>query len=136
MSQRQKLIFTFPRRFQIFISEFVSGRLYGSAPAVLHQALAFIANTSTITRVITHNDAGAYELSKLGKYAGRFYAVPAYEQGHRSFFETEKDRSFFLVVEMPILYQPSFYRSFFNTCQVVFQTSSGQIPAYVYDCRW
>jgi glycosyltransferase involved in cell wall biosynthesis/4-amino-4-deoxy-L-arabinose transferase-like glycosyltransferase len=116
----------------LFIQEYFWGNLYGSAPRVLHEALVYIGSNNEITSVITHADAGAYELNTMGKYTGRFYAVPAYAEGHRELFS--KHAGQYLVVDMPLLNQSGFYRSFFNTCTPLFETHSGVIKGYVYDC--
>lgn len=115
----------------IFVEEFLFGRINGSAPTVLRASLAYIAE-SNVKGVITHADTGAYELKGMGKYAGRFYAVPAYEEGHRALFA--KHTGEYLVVNVPLLNEGGFYSKFFNTCEVAFATSSGVISAHVYYC--
>lgn len=115
----------------IFIEEFMFGRINGSAPDALRASLAYIA-TSDTGSVITHAEAGAYELRGMGKFGGRFYAVPGYEEGHRALFAAHTGQ--YLVVDVPLLNEKSFYSIFFNTCTPVFTTSSGVIKAYVYDC--
>jgi hypothetical protein len=85
-----------------------------------------------IKSVITHADAGAYELKGMGKYAGRFYAVPGYEEAHQKSFA--KFDGHYLVVDMPHINNDSFYSKFFQTCQIAFATSSGVIAAHVYYC--
>ncbi|MHB1086405.1 MAG: glycosyltransferase [Minisyncoccota bacterium] len=115
----------------IFIEELIWGGINGSAPAALRASIAYI-QEHNIRDVITHADAGAYELNMLGAYAGRFYAVPLYEEGHRALFAQHTGR--YLVVDMPRLNEDGFYRRYFATCAVDFETSSGVIHAYVYDC--
>ncbi len=115
----------------IFIEEFLYGRINGSAPTALRASLAYIAE-SNVKGVITHADTGAYELKGMGKYAGRFYAVPAYEEGHRALFA--KHTGHYLVVNVPLLNEGGFYSKFFKTCKVAFATSSGVISAHVYYC--
>ncbi|MES2059981.1 MAG: glycosyltransferase family 39 protein [Patescibacteria group bacterium] len=119
----------------IFAEEYLFGRIFGSAPAALNGAIAFIKSSPEIKGIITYSDAGAYDLYRMGKYAGRFYAVPGYEESHRVLFADHRDSVYFLVVDMPKLWEPSFYKTFFDSCVVVFQDRSGEIPAYVYDCR-
>jgi 4-amino-4-deoxy-L-arabinose transferase-like glycosyltransferase len=115
----------------VFIEEFLFGRINGSAPDALRASLAFIA-ASDVKGVISHGEAGAYELRGIGKFTGRFYAVPGYEEGHRALFAGHTGQ--YLVVDVPLLNEQSFYRKFFNTCTPVFATSSGVIQAHVYDC--
>lgn len=115
----------------IFIEELLFGRINGSASKVLKASLAYIENAD-VKSIITHADTGAYELQEMGKYAGRFYAVPGYEEGHRTLFA--KHMGQYLVVDVPLLNENGFYRRFFNTCTPTFMTTSGVIKAYVYDC--
>ncbi len=115
----------------IFIEEYLFGRINGSAPDVLRAGLSYIA-ASPVKEVIAHADAGAYELKGMGKYAGRFYAVPDYEEGHKALFS--KFKGDYLVVDVPHLNEAGFYARFFKTCTPVFATSSGVINGYVYDC--
>ncbi len=115
----------------VFIEELLFGRINGSAPDALRASLAYIAD-SDVKSVISHGEAGAYELRGMGKFAGRFYAVPGYEEGHRVLFA--KHTGQYLVVDVPHLNDESFYAKFFNTCTPVFATSSGVIQAHVYDC--
>ncbi len=115
-----------------FTGEFLSGRINGSAPSVLRESVAFIATSPSIKSIITHNDTGAYELIGMGKYAGRFYAVPEYETGHQKRFK-EHD-GYYLVVNVPLLDPDGFYAKYFATCESVFHVVSGRIRSDVYDC--
>ncbi len=115
----------------IFVEEYIWGRINGSAPDALRTSLAYIAG-SDVKGIITHADTGAYELSWMGKYAGRFYAVPGYEEGHKALFA--KFTGEYLVVDVPHLNENGFYSKFFSTCTVKFATSSGVIAAHVYYC--
>jgi glycosyltransferase involved in cell wall biosynthesis/4-amino-4-deoxy-L-arabinose transferase-like glycosyltransferase len=115
----------------LFIEELIWGGINGSAPTTLSSSVAYI-QEHNIRNVITHADAGAYELNAFGAYVGRFYAVPAYEEGHRERFS--KHTGMYLVVDMPHLNENGFYSRYFTTCVERFKTSSGVIDAYVYDC--
>lgn len=115
----------------IFVEEFLFGRINGSAPDALRASLAYIAEND-VKAVISHGETGAYELRGMGKFAGRFYAVPGYEEGHRALFAKHTGK--YLVVNVPLLNSGSFYGKFFATCELEFATSSGVIKAYVYDC--
>ncbi|MBL8158364.1 glycosyltransferase family 39 protein [bacterium] len=115
----------------LFIQEYFWGGMYGSSADVLAESVAFIAQ-SDAPSIITHADAGAYELNTIGKYAGRFYAVPSYVTEHRERFAQHD--GWYLVVDVPLLNEGGFYRSFFNTCTPLFETHSGVIKGYVYDC--
>ncbi len=115
----------------IFIEEYFFGRINGSAPMVLRASLAYVQD-SDVKGIITHADTGAYELKGMGKYAGRFYAVPGYEEGHKLLFSSFSGN--YLVVDVPKLNEDGFYAKFFSTCTVKFATSSGVISAHVYYC--
>jgi len=116
----------------VFIEEMLFGKINGSAPEVLAQTINFINKSPDITQVITYNDSGAYELSKAGKYAGRFYAVPAYEEGHRKLFSGFDGN--YMIIDIPHLYETGFYGEFFKKCTRIFETRSGQIGGYVFKC--
>ena len=116
----------------IFTQEFLYGGLYGSAPKVLKESLEFIENSPNIKEVITYNDSGGYELHKMEKYAGRFYAVPGYEEGHKKKFAEFKGH--YLVVDMPKISKDSFYGQFFAKCTSLFKAKSRAIESNVYEC--
>ena len=115
----------------VFAEEFSFGKLYGSAPAALAASLTFIEHTPAIESVLSFNDTGAWELRKAGKYAGRFYAAPQFEEGHRHKFSTFTGH--YLVVGIPPLYD-GFYKQFFSSCDTLYLTRSGNIEARVYAC--
>lgn len=120
----------------VFAEELFFGKLNGSAPRVLKEALAFIRAQDDITRVITYSDIGAGGLSKMGKYAGRIYATPQSEEGYRQLFaKHQSEGGHFLVVGIPPLGPETFYGKFFAGCDSLFQTTSGKIRADVYKCQ-
>ena len=51
----------------IFAEEFLFGKINGSAPKVLREAVSFIGNSPQIKNVLTYNDIGNNELSKIRK---------------------------------------------------------------------
>jgi hypothetical protein len=116
----------------VFVEELLFGRINGNAPVVMNSALKFIEESENIKNVITYNDIGGYELNKMQKYEGRFYAVPAYEEVHKKLFKSFNGH--YLVVDMPHLYD-GFYREFFSTCKAMFEARSINIETYVYDCK-
>ena len=118
----------------VFAEEFAFGLINGNLSKVLHQSIAFSGSWKEIKSVITYNDIGAYELSKIGKYAGRFYATPQFVEGHRKLFaEHNKISGYYLITEMPLLFD-GFYKDFFSKCETVFKTQDGKIEAKVYNC--
>ncbi|MBI2100019.1 MAG: glycosyltransferase family 39 protein [Candidatus Vogelbacteria bacterium] len=116
----------------VMAEELMFGKINGSAPRALRAALDFIADNPNVKPVLTYNDIGAYELSKLGKYVGRFYAAPQFEAEHRQRFAAHTGD--FLVVDMPHINQDSFYTEFFSKCDVIFETESNVIPTKIYSC--
>jgi len=119
----------------VMAEELLLGRLNGSLPQVLQSTLVFLKSSPNIKSVITYNDIGAYKLSQIGKYAGRFYATPQFEEAHKErFAEHNKTGGYYLVIEMPLLYD-GFYKNFFARCRIVFETRSGVIPGRVYHCQ-
>jgi len=120
----------------IFSEELLFGKINGNAPKLLEEASSFIENLPQIKKIITYNDIGAYNLSKMGKYAGRIYATPESEEGYRKKFEEyiKTPGNYFLVVDMPQINPESFYGKFFASCQPVFESQSGKIEAKVYTC--
>lgn len=115
----------------VFVQEFLFGSMNGSARKALAESLSYV-RTHDLPPVITHGEIGGYELKGMGKYAGRFYAVPGYEPGHRELFA--KHTGPYLVVDVPRLNPESFYGKFFASCKPIFSTRSGQIDATIYDC--
>ncbi len=115
----------------LFIEEYLYGRINGSAGAVLRTSLAYI-DAHQIGPIISHAEIGAYELKARGEYAGRFYAVPGYEPGHRALFAAHTGA--YLVVQVPLFNAESFYAKYFATCTSIFKTNSGVIEGDIYDC--
>ena len=116
----------------VFAEEYQWGRINGSAPQVLSEALDYLQENRAVMSVITYNDTGAYELSHLSKYENRFYAVPEYESVHKERFS--RFTGHFLIVNIPRIFTGSYYEDFFSTCAKVFETRSREITATVYDC--
>lgn len=115
----------------VFAEELLFGRINGSVSSVLDSSLAYIASSDSRS-IITHNDIGAFPLWEMGKYAGRFYAAPQYEDVHRSLFADHNGK--YLVIDMPKWNIASFYEEFFSSCHVEFEDVSGMITARVYTC--
>ncbi len=116
----------------VFTEEYIHGSLNGSASAALAESVAYISSHPSITQVMTYNDIGAQKLENLGVYAGRFYAAPQFEEGHKTKFAEYKGE--YLVIAIPPLYN-GFYSVFFSKCDTLFETRSGTIVARVYSCK-
>lgn len=121
----------------VFVEEFLFGKINGSAPKVLREAVSFIDNSPYIKNVMTYNDIGNNELSKIKKYAGRIYATPQSEDGYRKKFAEHitDNGGYFLVVDIPHINPKSFYGEFFAKCKTEFEAQDGKIEAKVYDCK-
>ncbi len=116
----------------IFAEELMFGKINGSAPQVLRDTVAFIKKTNSIKSVLTYNDTGNQYLSDMKKYGGRIYATPESESGYKKKFLEFNGQ--YLVVDIPHLYDDGFYGKFFAKCQVLFETASGKINGWVYNC--
>lgn len=117
----------------VFAEEYVFGKINGSSSILLSNALKFIKQNDKIKSVITYNDIGAYELTKLGKYERRIYAIPKNEEVHKGTLNNFK--GYYLVVDVPHLSQDSLYGRYFASCDVVYRDQSGYISARIYDCK-
>lgn len=116
----------------VFAEELMSGRINGSAPQVLADAVAYIGRNDAIKQVLTYNDTGNGPLTLVGKYAGRIYATPEAEDGYKQKFAAFDGQ--YLVVDIPRFDPAGFYYRFFAQCRVLFESDSANITAKVYDC--
>jgi hypothetical protein len=122
----------------VMIEEVLLGRINGSAPDIMRQAVSFVHSSPDIKGVLTYNDIGAYELLKIEKYAGRFYAAPQFEDEHKIRFmeHVASGGGYFMVVDIPHINKKSFYGEFFQEfCQSVFSAKDRQMLANVYHCK-
>ncbi len=119
----------------VFAEEYIHGRINGSAPDVLNANLNFISQDPNIKQVVTYNDMGAGKLEHMGLYAGRFYAAPQFEEGHRVKFSGYVASSTnFMIIGVPPLYE-GFYSDFFSKCDTLFSSQSGKIIGKTYSCK-
>lgn len=121
----------------VFAEEFLFGKINGSAPKVLRESVSFIDNSPEIKNVLTYNDIGAYDLSKIKKYAGRIYATPQSEDGYRKRFAEHiaTNGGYFLVVDIPHINLTNFYGEFFLKCKIEFEARDREMEAKVYSCE-
>ena len=52
----------------VFIEEYLVGRINGSPAVLLKNATDFIEKNESIKKIISYNDIGGYEISKIGKF--------------------------------------------------------------------
>lgn len=118
----------------VFAEELLFGKINGNVAQVLEGTTTFVAHDDRIQKVLTYNDIGASALTKMGKYAGRIYATPTYEQGYKEKFALFD--GVYMVIDIPHLYENGFYGQFFTNCKVIYETASGRITGRVYDCSY
>ncbi len=114
----------------VFASELLFGSFFGSSEKVLQDSISFIKKDDSIKQVLTFNNTGSFELLEIGKYSGRIYATPEFAPGNLEKFASFQGQ--YLIVEIPKLY--GVYRDFFDGCKVLFETNSGEIRGWVYNC--
>lgn len=116
-----------------FIEEYQFGLINGNVRKLLDRAVETIQKDPNIRSVITYNDIGGYELTNIGKYHRRIYAIPKNEEGHRPLLREFK--GYYLVIDIPRINSSSLYMRYFNTCETVYLDSSRAITASIYNCR-
>jgi len=116
-----------------FTQEYALGNINGNATNLVNKAVAFIVANPQIDKVITYNDIGNFELTRIGKYERRIYVAPKNDMEHRQTLNNFKKH--YLVVNIPRLSLDSIYAKYFTTCQSIYLSQSRQISATVYDCQ-
>jgi hypothetical protein len=116
----------------LFAEEYMFGQVNGSSATVLAQATDFLRGHPQIDHVLTYNDIGARELTELGRYDGRFYAAPQFEAGHREKFA--KFAGYYMIVDIPHIYENGFYGQFFARCSALWSADSGRIRGSILSC--
>lgn len=120
--------------YSMFINiEYLRGDFYGSTQRTLHTLVEHIRINSDISKVITYNDSGAYELIQMKKYYKRFYADPAYVVSNKEKFDSFEGH--YIIMDFPKINKESFYFKYLETCKIIFKTSDKKIDGYVFDCR-
>ncbi|MDP3954722.1 MAG: glycosyltransferase family 39 protein [bacterium] len=117
----------------IFIEEFLVGNFNGNPYMLLKDSVEFIKNDNNIKSVITYRDIAGKELSDIGKFEYRIYAIPKFEDVHVNTLNNFKGH--YLVINIPKIEENSLYTRYFDTCEIIYEKWSGKIPARVYDCR-
>jgi len=117
----------------IFIEEYLFGKINGSSTVLMKNLLSYVKSSNNIPSVITYNNIGLAELSKMGKYKRRLYVAPKHEKGYIAVLNSFK--SYYMVLEIPKIDPQSIYGRYFKSCVVVYEEFSGSIPARIYDCK-
>lgn len=117
----------------VFTEEYLFGRINGNVTEMVNRAANFIKENPQISKVITYNNNGGYELMKIGKYERRLYVAPKFESFNKEVFSNFKGH--YLVIDIPRLDPESLYVRYFSLCDVVYEDLSKKISAKVYDCK-
>ncbi len=115
----------------LFIREATGQGLYPTAAASTQAALQYLKATSPQATVITYNDHGAYELHQEGRYAGRFYAVPEYEENNLQKLKSKNYSGQVLVTDFPEINKHSGYWAYLSDCMQVYHRSI----SYIFQCK-
>lgn len=116
-----------------FVEEYLFGKINGDPNALLKKVVSFIDKNPAISKVITYNDIGAYELAKIGKYERRLYAAPKFEKSYTDILQNFQGH--YLVIDIPHLSLESPYARHFSACDTIYEDYSGKISAKIYKCR-
>ena len=117
----------------VFTEEYLFGKINGNVTVMVNRATDFIRGNPQISKVITYNNNGGYELMKIGKYERRLYVAPKFESFNKEVFNNFKGH--FLVIDIPRLDPDSMYVRYFSLCDVIFEGLSKKITAKIYDCK-
>ncbi len=93
----------------------------------------FVINNPKIKTVIIYNDIGGRKLADAGKRQRRLYVAPKWNSTYVDILNGFK--SYYVVIEMPKIDPNSMFAKYFASCAIVYEESSGYIPARVYDCK-
>lgn len=118
----------------VFAEEYLFGKMNGSAAKLVGDAAAFIAKNPDIKKVVVYNDNGGREIQKTGKYEKRLYTSPQFDLMVK--IETINNfKGHYLEIDAPPIDPASVYRSYLDSCKVIYEQKSGYINSRIYDCR-
>ncbi|PJE51064.1 MAG: hypothetical protein COV29_02205 [Candidatus Yanofskybacteria bacterium CG10_big_fil_rev_8_21_14_0_10_36_16] len=117
----------------IFVEEYLFGKFNGDSYALLNNAVRYIEDNDEIKSIITYRDIGGTELTNIGKYEKRIYAIPKNEKVHADLLNSFHGH--YLVINIPKIEEDSMYTKYFDSCKIIYQKYSGHIPAIIYDCK-
>jgi len=117
----------------VFIEEYLFGQINGSSRVLVEHAETFIKENPTIQKVTVYNDNGGFNIQQTGKYRKRLYIDPKF--GTKEKAETlNQYKEHYMVVDIPHVDLNTIYAQYWNSCEVVFQETSGYISSKIYDC--
>jgi len=120
----------------VFTEEYLFGYFNGFAPKLMTDAVEFMKNERDILFVTPYNDNGGNEIREVGKYRRRLYIDPKFEVNMNEkidYFNAHKEHYF--VLNVPRFDSESMYQKFFDTCDIIYNTTDKKMSAIVYDCR-
>ena len=117
-----------------FMEEYLFGRINGYAPALVHNATAFIKDNSDIKKVVVYNDNGGFDIMQISKYQKRLYTSPIFDLNQK--IDTINNFSgHYLEVDVPPIDPGSVYRKYLDSCKTIYEEKDRYMSAKVYDCR-
>lgn len=117
----------------VFVEEYLFGKINGSPYRLFQNAKQEIINNSDIKHVIVYNDIGGWEIQRTGKYFRRMYANPQFEEEYKGILNNFNGHILF--INIPRIYEDSFYMRYINSCKTIFFESEKYIEGRVLDCR-
>lgn len=118
----------------VFVEEYVWGKINGSSSTLIKNAAAFIKENKNIQKVTVYNDNGGGDIVRIDKYRKRLYVDPKFDVNEK-IINLNRYKEHYLVVNIPLLDPASVYARYLNSCEVIYEEWSGQIPALIYDCQ-
>ncbi len=116
----------------VFIQEYISGTINGSAPKLVKNATEFIKNNPEIKKVLVYNDNGGWDIRETGKYERRIYSVPEFESSYKKVFDNYNGYVFYL--DIPRVKQGSLYDVYFNSCEMVYFKNDKYLNSKIIKC--
>ena len=117
-----------------FAEEYLYGMINGSASHLLGPAVQFIRHDADIQKVVVYNDNGGWDVQQTGKYDKRLYTSPEFDINQKiDGLNTHKE--FYFELNVPRIDPTSVYRTYLDSCVVVYKQMDQYISATVYDCR-
>ena len=117
----------------VFAEEYLFGKINGNTSSLISNAVEFIEQNPDIKKVIVYNDNGGGEIVNLGKYRKRLYIDPKFDINEK-IEGLNKYKEHYLVVNIPKIDPESVYAKYLNSCQSIYEETSGKISANIYDC--
>lgn len=115
----------------LFMSENLTGALYGSVNNITKKSVDYVINNQEIDKVITYYDAGVYYLKIADKYEARFYTAPSRNYDER----LTVYRGHYLIVDFPAVGKKHKYWQMISRCDLDKKFTDKYVESYIFDCR-